>query len=34
MAEGGFDERTPFMEHTDETGGDDDDDVAPPGGNV
>ena len=33
MAEGGFDERTPFMEHTDEKGGGDDD-VSPPGGNV
>ena len=33
MAEGGFDERTPFMEHTDEKGGGDDDDAGP-GGNV
>ena len=33
MAEGGFDERTPFMEHTDETGGGDDE-GAPPGGYV
>jgi len=36
MAEGGFDERTPFMEHTDDTGGDDEEPTAPPptGGNV
>jgi len=33
MAEGGFDERTPLIPHTDETGGGDND-GAGPGGNV